>query len=144
MFRTSLPRPRSNINIVLMAWRPMSKIRRLALMCMVLATAAVFFHLHKMQLKSSMSPTNTPELSPSNNLFRVATWNLRVPFPPDLEQNLSWIDRRHHIALAIAQWKPHILAVQEDCHFMNEYLMSTTTDWKEAIQHLQSIRSIQS
>ena len=48
--------------------------------------------------------------------------NLRVPFPQDIHQNLSWNERKESVASAILSYKPHILAVQEDCYFMNIYL----------------------
>ncbi|KAL7551922.1 hypothetical protein ACHAWF_015131, partial [Thalassiosira exigua] len=56
-------------------------------------------------------------------VLRVASWNLRVPFPPDVERNLSWADRRGSLASTIAKVRPHVLAVQEDCRFMSDDLM---------------------
>ena len=55
----------------------------------------------------------------------MATWNIRVPFPPDVQYNLSWNERRRSIATAIETHEPDLLAVQEDCYFMNEYLMNS-------------------
>ena len=60
-----------------------------------------------------------------NHYLRVATWNIRVPFPPDVQYNLSWKERRRSIAYAIETHEPDLLAVQEDCYFMNEYLMNS-------------------
>jgi len=48
--------------------------------------------------------------------LRIAVWNLRVPFEQD---ESTWDDRRDSVASAIAGRHPHILATQEDCHFMN-------------------------
>ena len=66
----------------------------------------------------------TPHTS-INHYLRVATWNIRVPFPPDVQYNLSWKERRRSIAYAIETHEPDLLAVQEDCYFMNEYLMNS-------------------
>ena len=101
--------------------------------------AAVYFYLHhwhhldmisdqSMNNKSGHnSNSNLPSYNSKNEgdgIIKVATWNLRVPFPPDIERNLSWVDRRQSIASAIATIRPHILALQEDCYFMSEDLMN--------------------
>lgn len=57
----------------------------------------------------------------------MATWNLRVPFPPDADNNLSWDDRVNSVASAIAAWRPHLMALQEDCYFMSDSLMKSKT-----------------
>jgi len=55
--------------------------------------------------------------------FRVASWNLRIPFPEDDERGNSWRSRRPYVAQAIRMVQPDILGLQEDCFFMNEELL---------------------
>ena len=99
---------------------------------MILATA-FYFHLHN-QLKISTQhdiKLSLDNLSPhhyaDNNRLKIASWNLRVPFPPDIERNLSWMERRDSIASAITYYRPDLLAVQEDCYFMSHDLMNAQT-----------------
>ncbi|KAL7532346.1 hypothetical protein ACHAXR_008604 [Thalassiosira sp. AJA248-18] len=90
----------------------------------------MYSHLNELQHKSPTQQRqiiiNDPPLDDKSYL-RVASWNIRVPFPPDIQQNLSWADRRYSIASGIARLRPHLLAVQEDCYFMNDYLMKAQT-----------------
>ena len=115
----------------------------------IMAAASLLHHLHHHGQQSFTSPSsfspshNTNhkiDHSPSSNInhihssytnnnnnhyLRVATWNIRVPFPSDVQNNLSWNERRRSIATAIETHEPDLLAVQEDCYFMNEYLMNS-------------------
>lgn len=68
------------------------------------------------------------EQSLSKNGFRVSTWNVRIPFPSDAEKKLSWEDRQSSVAAAIASSRPDIIAFQEDCFFMSDSLMNSTTE----------------
>lgn len=64
----------------------------------------------------------------SKDDFRVSTWNIRVPFPSDVEKKLSWRDRQSSVAAAIASSRPDIIALQEDCFFMSNSLMNSDTE----------------
>lgn len=69
-------------------------------------------------------PLPPPSASHTGNAFRVASWNLRIPFPRDEVSGNSWLARRPYIARAIYLAKPDILGLQEDCYFMNEDLLA--------------------
>ena len=100
---------------------------RLVLSLSLLAVPAWrHFHFHPQLFDFHTSVIIRSDSRP-HNLLRLATWNLRVPFPRDLEKNLSWNDRKYSIASAIARWRPHLLALQEDCYFMSESLMNSET-----------------
>uniref|UniRef100_A0A7S4IG57 Endonuclease/exonuclease/phosphatase domain-containing protein n=1 Tax=Odontella aurita TaxID=265563 RepID=A0A7S4IG57_9STRA len=71
----------------------------------------------------SPPPPPVSEGARSDGFFRVATWNLRVPFPPDEAGGNSWLARRPYVAQAIRSAGPDILGLQEDCYFMNEDLL---------------------
>lgn len=59
--------------------------------------------------------------------LKIATWNLRLPFPQDNTIHLSWSQRKDAIASAISQYAPDLLALQEDCYFMNSDLLHHTS-----------------
>jgi endonuclease/exonuclease/phosphatase family metal-dependent hydrolase len=80
------------------------------------------------------STTAVAALTHQDSRLTIASWNLRVPFPQDLQLHLSWEERRDAIISAIHQHQPDLLAVQEDCYFMNsdilqrKILPNTTTN----------------
>lgn len=86
---------------------------------------SVYFRLHQKLQRGSASASYSRHTPRDHNdaRLRVATWNLRVPFPPDAERHLSWAERKYSIASATARLRPHLLAVQEDCYFMDDQLM---------------------
>jgi len=57
-------------------------------------------------------------------LFRIASWNIRVPFPIDDERGFSWDARKGYVAQAISRARPDVLGLQEDCYFANTELMT--------------------
>ena len=63
-----------------------------------------------------LNVANTSSRPRTSKSLKIAVWNLRVPFEQD---ESTWSDRRDSVASAIAERHPHILATQEDCHFMN-------------------------
>jgi len=94
--------------------------RRIYLMAILLLVAIVIHFLYLLHIQP------IPLLflhHVHNSNLRIATLNLRVPFPIDIQHNLSWTQRRSSIISTIHNYQPHILALQEDCHFMNQDIM---------------------
>ena len=95
-------------------------------MAVLLLVAIIIHFLHQQhQLISRVSyHGSSPLLHGNNSSLRIATLNLRVPFSIDIQHNLSWIERRSSIISSIHNYQPHILALQEDCYFMNQDIMN--------------------
>ena len=97
--------------------------QKICLMATLLLVAIVIHFLYL--LHSQPIPQAYERSSPDHNSnLRIATLNLRVPFLIDIQHNLSWTQRRSSIITAIHNYQPHILAVQEDCYFMNQDIMN--------------------
>ena len=100
--------------------------QQICLMAVLLLVAIIIHFLHQQhQLISRVSyHGSSPLLHGNNSSLRIATLNLRVPFSIDIQHNLSWIERRSSIISSIHNYQPHILALQEDCYFMNQDIMN--------------------
>jgi hypothetical protein len=86
--------------------------------------------LHPIITATVVTTRHHTAIDVSNNnskVLTIASWNLRVPFPPDLQLHLLWAERRDLIISAIHQHQPHFLAVQEDCYFWNSDILHHTT-----------------
>ena len=94
-------------------------IQRRLILWLLVAIVIHFLHLHQ---PIPRTYHRSPPEHHSN--LRISTLNLRVPFPIDIQHNLSWTQRRSSIISAIHNYQPHILAVQEDCYFMNQDMMN--------------------
>ena len=100
--------------------------QQICLMAVLLLVAIIIHFLHQQhQLISRASyHGSSPLLHGNNSSLRIATLNLRVPFSIDIQHNLSWIERRSSIISSIHNYQPYILALQEDCYFMNQDIMN--------------------
>ena len=101
----------------------MIKRQKICLMATLLLAAIIIHFLYLLHIQPI--PQAYYRSSPEHHSgLRIATLNLRVPFPIDIQHNLSWIQRRSSIISTIHHHQPHILAVQEDCYFMNQDIMN--------------------
>ena len=105
-------------NILMIQRRQICLMAKLLLVAIVLIHFLYLLHIQPIPRTYHRSP---PE---HHSNLRISTLNLRVPFPIDIQHNLSWTQRRSSIISAIHNYQPHILAVQEDCYFMNQDMMN--------------------
>lgn len=110
-------------------------------MAVLLLVAIIIHSLHRQhQLisRASYHGSSSLLLHEHNSSLRIATLNLRVPFSIDIQHNLSWSQRRYSIISTIQNYQPHILALQEDCYFMNQDIMNLQFNGSTAKKKLLS------